>query len=1230
MSREHLPGTLDPLRIDLHGTQLIEASAGTGKTHAIATLYLRLVLGIGDDLPRQVREILVVTFTRAATEELRGRVRARLFEALDVLERVRAGEKDWLSADSDTGKSLDRPIRELLAAIDAERRVDESITRLKLELATIDDAAIFTIHGFCQRALQEQAFDSGEAFELELVQNDRRRELQAVQDHWRTRYYGDDVLAEVARSRFGTPEALYQRVKPLLRPGLALRIERVSRDDLAARKAVLVASWQHESAGLIAAINAFKLLSRGPYKPELVSAAASMFDEWCGRDALLLPGTALLFGRIGLDDNITKKAKERGTRFPEHPLVTVVSDYDNASNALVQTLIADATEDARVRLDRTRRDSGVAGFDDLVLRLHSALTTPSGARLAEALARRYPVALIDEFQDTDPLQYGIFSKIYGGRERDALRLPSGDLRQPLGGESNHGQGLLLIGDPKQAIYSFRGADVFAYMQARTDTSSERRHSIDINWRSVTPLVAGLNRLFERRRAPFLYADNIAYQPVQAAGEADAKRLQVNGEAPVPLEFWLLPAGEKGALAKEKAAAVTLPRVARRIAELLARGQRGGKPLKPRDIAVLVRTNEQGADVQRELRQLGIGSAMAGTASVFQADEARALRNVLAAIAEPANERALRRALVSPLWPHDAAFLAGLGDDLPAYEQLLQDLHDWRATWLGRGFMPMFRRFLNAAGVAAALLSLPDGERRLTNLVQLAELAQQASREHPTPEALIRWLENNIAVPDGNADDQQLRLESDEDLVQVLTLHRAKGLQYPVVFLPFLYDTREIDPEKGFPRFHDEEGKLVVDLAATAASVERADYERLAEDMRLLYVGLTRAIDYCIVPWGRINKTDRSALAFLLHGPDGLATVNELAAKMAGMSHADLRAELAALAVEHDEWFHFVDVEAADREAEGQTEDLAPSGVPAAAALPLASRESRREVWQCWSTTSFSRLVEESSDEVREVGVRREPRVNGAAGADAVGLSPFTLPGGTEVGKLFHDLLEEIDYAPPLAVPLREVVVRQLARYGKPTSWGAVVTAMIDATLDVELEDGFALRSLPRERRRNEVGFWYPISKLRPESLDAQLPGLGAGIDVRRLTFQPVAGYLEGYIDLVFEHDGRWYIVDWKTNWLGTDASFYSREHLAQEIARSRYDLQYTLYTVALHRHLQRSLGPRYDPTKHLGGVYYLFLRGLTPGDPARPGIWHVPPDVALIEALDALFRGRSVHGDQAT
>ena len=1197
---------LDPLHVPLQGQRLVEASAGTGKTYAIATLYVRLVLGLNAPSPRKVQEILVVTFTRAATEELRGRVRARLATALQVLEQLQALQAlDPGSTLADTTLDpTDLQLARLLQEVVTANAGHAACRRLRTALACMDEAAILTLHAFCQRALQEQAFDSREAFDIELVQNDKARQLQAAQDYWRQRFYGDRLLASAALDGFESPKGLLEHIDDLLVPDLNLRAGGGESTELGVLHRQLLDAWTEEGADLRLAIERFGQLNQTSYSPAKVDKAFSEVSAWVARGTLPAPEKLKLFGRQSLDERRLAAAKREARTVQSRGLADAVDAFLAVATSAKSLLWADAVQTVRERLRASRSAAGVAAFDDLTTRLDAALQAGEhGERLAAALRLRYPIALIDEFQDTDPAQFRIFARLY----------PAGDA----------GTAMVLIGDPKQAIYSFRGADLFAYLAARGATPAAARHTLDTNWRSVTPLVEAVNTLFRRRAPAFLLREGVEFQPVQAGGRADAKRLTLDGVAPAPLQFWLLPAAPDGALDKPSARAIILRETVSHIGQLLAQGEKAGQPLQPRDIAVLVRTNRQGASVQRALRAAGIDSAMGGTDSVFQSHEARALRDVLAAVVESGSDRALRRALAGPLWRHDAALIASLDDDDQRYEQIVATVQGWRERWLARGFMPMFRQLLldactpaaNAGeqSLAALLLAEPGGERKLTNLMHLGELLQQAARDEPTPDALLRWLEENIADPERGLEDQQLRLESDDDLVQILTLHRSKGLEFPVVFLPFLAESNKLTRRNGAPRYHDENGQLVADLVQSAESIARADYERLAEDLRLVYVGLTRARDYCVVPWGRINQTEASGLAYLLHGPDGAGSVREVEKHVETLGVEDIGQVLDALAAAEPS-------QIALRRLEASTQPSARNRPANSKPQLPAARELQPRLLQVERITSYSGLWKGQHDDVRDIGPRAEAVLAPEAARDG-SFTPFNLPGSAELGQVLHQLLENVDYQNPDEAMLVQQAEAALLGWGKPTRWAPLVASMVRTTLAAPLDEGgFTLASLASHQRRNEVAFWYPLGGVQGRALSDFLPELGNGIETHRLSFSPVRGLLQGFIDLIFEHGGQYYVADWKTNRLGADETAYDQTGMAREIAKHRYDLQYWLYTIALHRHLDRTL-PGYEPSKHLGGVYYLFLRGLRTDVKRGPGVWFMRPEVQQIRQLDALLRG---------
>ncbi|MGE0081370.1 MAG: exodeoxyribonuclease V subunit beta, partial [Thiohalomonadaceae bacterium] len=861
---------LDPLTLPCHGVRLIEASAGTGKTYTVATLYLRLLL----EQQRSVRDILVVTFTVAATEELRDRIRARMREAIHVLNG------------GDTRDAL------LRALVDAQSDPAAAARRLADELTCIDEAAIFTIHGFCQRMLQEHAFESGAPFELELMADDRELRHEVVQDFWRRTFYqGSAGLARLAWETWGTPAALYDAIKPhLARPDLRILPETPEGEcDSAAWRALhakAAATWAEHGAAIADELRTSKALSRDKskgYAADRLDAAIAALDAHFAGEAedYVLPQDFRLFTRAHIDGAVLATSRKKGLPPPDHPFFDQCEELLRLRAARIMQLTAEALRFCRAELARRKAERGLVSFDDLLTRLAEALHGAGGDALARHIARRFPAAMIDEFQDTDPQQARIFSRIYAGREDCAL---------------------FMIGDPKQAIYSFRGADVFTYIDAKRATDAESdRFTLHTNWRSCTPLVQAVNALFEPHSAPFIFAEDIGFHPVEAAGEADKKPLRIDGASPAPLRAWFVP-GERARLNKgripgnwsaehlARACAVEISRLLALGAE--GRARIGDAPLAPRDIAVLVRTHREAQHVQAALREAGIPAVCQVRDSVFASEEAQELLRIMLAVAEPTDERRLRAALGTTLAGLTAADIDALVRDELRWENTLEQVQALHERWLARGFMPMLRRLLQLWDVAPRLLSLPDGERRMTNLLQLGDLIQNAAHEHAGMENLLRWYADQCGEPNGDSEEQQLRLESDEALVKIVTIHKSKGLEYAVVFLPYLWSTRKVN-EKGAVLCHDDARRPVLDLGSPQWDEHwrRAERERLAEDLRLLYVALTRARHLCYFTWGRFAGAKRSALAWLLHG-DGMAPdTDTFAAHMKALEDDALRRAL---------------------------------------------------------------------------------------------------------------------------------------------------------------------------------------------------------------------------------------------------------------------------------------------------------------------------------------------------
>lgn len=1179
---------LNTLRFPLYGERLIEASAGTGKTYTIAGLYLRLLLGHGPvieegedagqpsahERPLSVTEILVVTFTEAATAELRGRIRGRIHEARLAFMR---------------GESKDALLSQLLAEVEDH---ELAARRLLAAERQMDEAAVFTIHGFCQRMLKQNAFESGALFETEFLTDDSQLRLQAVSDYWRSEFYPvDKPLASAVRALWPSPAALLREMGSWL-DNSELEMRPPAGDEtLAARHQAAMARIEAVKREWLAQGDEIRRQTDGQvsrYTGKNYEGWLAKIADWAQIDAsgYAIPKELERFGQTVLEENLKK-----GGAVPTLPLFSQIDELLASRPGIRDLILQRAAVVVRGRMQASKRQAHQLSFDDLLKDLDGALGSGLGERLCERIRATYRVAMIDEFQDTDPQQYRIFHRLYGGHTDTAL---------------------LMIGDPKQAIYGFRGADIFTYIQARRNVSAH--YTLGRNWRSSRALVAAVNGLFERAKDPFIYEADIPFLPVEAQGKS--KALQLDGEAAPVLHCWQLsgqPTFNKGDYQSRMARATAVE--IHRLLTLARAGkaQIGDQPVKAGDIAVLVRTGAEGKLVQQELARLAIASVyLSNRESVLAQVEAREILLILHACQNPGEERSLRAALATGLFDLDAKALDGLASDERAWESAVQEFMEYRKIWHRRGVLAMLRALLHRRNLASSLLASPYGERRLTNFLHLGELLQQVSSELDGEYALLRWLGEAVSRPNGQDAEQVLRLESERKLVQIVTIHKSKGLEYPLVFLPFICSHRTAET----PLYHEanEAGnRTILDLTGAEGSLAEADRERLAEDLRLLYVALTRGV---YATWlglapvragaGKSEKTDlhHTAIGYLLQkGEEGDAQT--LATALTELSQA-----LPGVAV-------------------GEPSLTRPAPLPPEEDQ-LGEPQVRHfsgSLERDWWISSYSGLAAQGHGHSK--GVLANPGFDDEVVTEAAALaseqpeeapqpSIFTFPKGARPGTLLHSLFETIDFQSAAGEPLAEHIATLLAQDGFDESWAPVLQQQLEAVLDTPLDTGFGepvrLRDLAPERKQVELEFFLPMGRVTAPALTAlcqQHDPLSRGN--KPLSFATVQGMLKGFIDLVFEWQGRWYLLDYKSNHLGMSPADYSRSALEQAMAEHRYDLQYQLYSLALHRLLALRL-PGYDFEQHFGGVFYLFLRGMPQG-----GIFHTRPSRELVLGLDRLF-----------
>ncbi|GAB2560378.1 exodeoxyribonuclease V subunit beta [Rhodanobacter koreensis] len=1216
---------LDPLHLPLRDIQLIEASAGTGKTWTIAALYLRLVLGHGEQAsPLLPPQILVVTFTKAATAELRERIRKRLSEAAEVF-RGRGAADDFL--------------RTLVAEYPGTEARARAARQLELAAQWMDEAAVHTIHGWCQRMLGQHAFDSGHAFVQTATSDESELLAEAVRDYWRQQFFAlDHADATQVTSLWKTPQHLQVSLRPLLRqPAENLRLDGQPLpviDDLSTAMAAQIAplreAQQHAralwltDAGTIEA-RLSKAMQAGAFKanmmrPENFASDLRTMHDWAAGaevDATVLARYAQ-----------TKLISATKAKFdpPEHPAFTAIGELPATSalrDSLRALILAHAVPRIAARLETTKQRLAQLGYDDMLTRLHSALHGKSGERLARTIASQYPVALIDEFQDTDPLQWRIFQHIYG-------KLP--------------GTGLLLIGDPKQAIYGFRGADIHTYLQARR-RAAQPTWTLTTNYRSTQSMVNAVNRVFEfaeqHPQGAFLFGkgeQGLPFLPVSAQGRTE--RLLLHGQ-PMPA-LQLAMAAQAEPISKSAYQKLMADHAAATLVQWLDAARQGHcgftsedgalTPLVPGDIAILVRKGSEAADMRRALQSRRLASVyLSDRDSVYASAEARDLLLWLQACAEPGSDRAMRAALASPTLGRSYVELDRLNLDEQYWERSGEHFRQLHDSWLRHGVLAMLHDLLHLFDLPAQLLARSDGERALTNLLHLAELLQQAAVTLDGEHALIRHLASQIAqAADAHADtadEQIVRLESEAALIKVVTIHKSKGLEYPLVLLPFVCSLREVKPGDSFV-WHDREDRPALDLQPSSFAFEQAQRERLQEDLRLLYVALTRARHICWL--GVANLKDGQRKSSGLHK----SAFGYVLAGGAPIDQEVLRVRLEDLRNGHPD-IHIDSLPAVADMHRHQPASLTASDQPA--------REYHGQPVEPWWIASYSALkiadTEYAPRQTAPETARQDVLVEAAAERieprmpSRLDVTPsiHTFPRGAEPGTFLHGLLEwaaDEGFANAASTPpaLRELIIHRCQRQGWQ-AWSEALTTWLQDFLTAALplpEGGtMSLAALAdADASRAELEFWFEANRVDTHALDRLVTAHTLNGAARPpLLPDRLNGMLKGFIDLVLEHDGRYYIVDYKSNWLGADASAYTDEAMRDSVLHSRYDLQYAIYTLALHRQLRARL-PDYDYARDIGGVLYLYLRGI---DGDGHGVHRERLPLALIDAMDQLFDQGGVH-----
>lgn len=1196
---------LNPITLPLNQISLIEASAGTGKTYTIGSLYLRLLLKAGENnfsRPLNVEEILVVTFTEMATEELKKKIRERITDAINKLTAF-AKTQDKSAFKND----------EFLTALCHDLDIFEAIHRLKLAEQNMDLAAIYTIHGFCRRMLMQYAFHSGIYFNLELIKDQSDLLVRFANEFWREHFYPLPFeMADFIANELGSPDYVLSLLESNLGKNLIVDLENQQALSISITEFLqqylgeyfkdikaLKLFWL-ESAGKISELITEELnkdyakgepksLSRRSYNTSRLAKWIEQVNAWANnpRDYLLNKTLMSYFTQSALGE----KCEEGASPF----IAPIFTELEERANVLIspdllrRIILYHYRQSLQQKLLDYKLNHQEKSFDDLLRLLCEALQDAQGDELAEMIRFQYPFAMIDEFQDTDSQQYAIFSKIY----RD---------------NPEKNTGFIMIGDPKQAIYRFRGADIFTYLKASDEAQS--RFELTKNYRSEKHLVDGVNALFDFPQSPFIY-QNIKFTAVDSRD--DHLRFYLNGKAEPAYRFYLTESDKVNKTEMAKICAVSIQYWLKSAVENQAVFQNEDtyKTLQAANIAVLVRDKNEAALVKNELQKLGIASVyLSDQNSVFDSNVAKELAWVLKACLNVA-ERPILNAIATALFGLNAADIHQIQQNEADWQRWADSFAQYQQTWQRQGILVMLHQILLEQGISERLLSQATGERDLTDFLHLAEILQQAATLHESEAALLSWFEKQIQGEDRQ--EAQIRLESERQLVKIVSIHKSKGLEYDLVWLPFLAVPSKIPTAGDMNVYYSKErDETLWDIENR--NLNALCEETFAEELRLLYVALTRAKYQMAFALPAQFDKKWNALHYVL-------------------SQGEIGKEIALSAPKDTETL----LQTFKEKMRDNVEICTKPNLEDFPALSINTKndelkaaEFTGNIEQDWRITSFTSIEQghrrqnyftESAgkkhavfDDAKDYDSQNSIEISTALLNESES-SILDLPRGKQVGTALHRHFENC-YFSDLANTEEIDKLRQSLQLDETFAEPLQNWLQQISHTSLSNEIGIALADLANKDCIKEMPFYLAIREHFDVEAFNQALKAHHHLPSKPLQFEQIQGMVRGSIDLVFRHNGKYYLVDYKSNFLGSTLADYNQEALKKEMLHSHYDWQYLIYTLALHRYLQ-SVVSHYDYARDFGGVFYLFLRGMN-GEP-QPGVFYDRPSVELITELDGVF-----------
>lgn len=1179
----------------LHDVHIIEASAGTGKTYNIQTLFARQI--IEKAIP--VNSILVVTFTEAATKELIDRIRRIL---KNLLHYVKSGEN----------LSGENRIPEIIQKASTDKSFSHKMIRQRIDkaLKNFDDAAIYTIHGFCNRMLEDAAFETGALFNTELIEDTDEILADVMADFFRENFYNQSIFTNKLLQAQGiTLDRLTFFVKnvnesldPVFLPkdiqmdlgtdNIKKGIERIKK--CWDRKEIL----EELSGKMKAAYQNGKLNKK-------INKIEKLIDGVITGDTL---DTIAKFTNETIANEVYAKFDKKD--FPSHKFFDLCDEISAAIDNFTYAVKLKGYQYYLKEFKQHKQEKNIKTYDDMIDEVRRKVSDPDNNHLKKYIQERYEVAMVDEFQDTSPAQYEIFKNVF----------------------IDGGHPVYFVGDPKQAIYKFRGGDIYTYNKAKKRISKNNHHNLNKNWRSLPNLVSVFNFLFSDEMGEYPFANEfIKYTPVDSRAFNKDDFLTYLGEQEKS-PFKILFKDEKTGTAKMMDFACK--QTAARIYQLLNNndyqiGRRGARrPLKPEDIAILVDKHARADRIKEELKKWNIPVTVQATGNVFSTDEARDMQLLISAISDPGDLQKARALLTRKLFDQNCQqlmemSLAQESTNQEEFEEYLNLIRTSQKIWRENNFVEMLTFLMDEIELKQRFLSYYDGERILTNFLHLSELIhKQEEQSGRGMDSIQKWFDEKYKEASRGDEEEKLRLETDRSAVRVMTVHRSKGLEFPIVFCPFLW-AKTVYLYNQQPKFHDDEGNYYIDLEGSSENKNYSRDENLEELMRLLYVALTRAESQCYVIWGKLlgqsgSKKKKSSIAYLFHR-DKLESNSlkkgEIAAALGSkIKSTNYKPDKIKLC-EHIKLENNLGDDPDIHRYEIERPELMDDIIDFSGNTEIS-----------WKVSSFSSLIEHDQSAFHEYfdydSIDNEKIA--LEDQESPEYNIFDFPGGVKTGNCWHKIFEEIDFQAE-DDEIYEIVIEKLQLYNLIQSPAEdelrkskidAVYNMVESVLQASLNaPGLSLDRISCKNKIAEMEFSLSLGdEIEMEKFNSVLKDYGYQIELQQ---DIPEGMLKGFIDLVFRNDGKYYILDWKSNKIGNSYDDYVKDHLEREMHKNNYHLQYLLYTIALVKYLQKR-NMKFDYESMFGGVYYLFLRGINTRLTGN-GIYFNRPEHELVEELLKFF-----------